>query len=388
MKWVWILWMGVGFLHGVEFKNEIGLSSVSYDHSRHDIQCMGNSELTYTRDHMEGKVHLSYLYSREYSKQRYLYLDEFYMKKDMGDYRIEAGKRILYWGELEGYNITDIFNTKNYLKDPFDTSAKLGSWSLSLYRYIENNVIEAGIKFYEDDQNLGESQTPYYPLPLPYDSALHTQKNRYTPSFYLSYGWSSDTEIESENRIILWHGYDAKRDIVSVSPRRLSQYAYQVNKALFLSHVLYGDTILKVEGSYTDVIDYPSMSDYWQVGIGAEQGISDLRGMDLTFYAEYYTYGYGKKHRHEEVDISEIYNNDLFLACKMDLNDVGGSTLKAGMLYDLKHGEKIFKAQVHTRIMDRFILEMEVLRFLRVQGTLLGRMDDSSRISVDIHYTF
>ncbi len=388
MKQWMVFCLSAMVMYGVEFKNEIDFSGIGYNKRHSEVLLSGNSEMTYKREGLEAKVRLGYLYSSEYAKRRYLYLNELYVTKDIGSYRIDAGKRILYWGELEGYNITDIFNTKNYLKDPFEKAAKLGSWSVSLSHYEGEKVIEAGVKFYEERQEFGDVQTPYYPLPLPYDPLLKTQQSRYTPTLYISYAWSSDAIMESESRVLLWHGYDAKRDFLPADADRLFQYAYRVNKLLLLSHLVYRDTIFKFEGSYTNVIDYLPMSDYWQIGIGTEQSLYDLGGMDLTIYGEYYAYGYRNRQGHEQVDISEIYNDDLFLAFKLDVNDAGSSEVKAGILYDLGNKEKVFKVQARTRVMDRFVVYAEVLRLFPAGDTLLDRFDNHTRMTVGVNYTF
>jgi hypothetical protein len=244
------------------------------------------------------------------------------------------------------------------------------------------------MKFYEEDLKYPDQTTPYYPLPLAYDSDLLLEDSRYTPSFYVNYTFSTNENIESENRVILWHGYDTKRYFIPTNQATLSQYAYRINKALFLSHVVYNDMIFKLEGSYTDVIDDNLMSDYWQWSVGAEKSFYDIAGMDVTFYTEYYRYDYRDDEKIKNVDISEIYNDDLFLAMKLNFNDTGSSEIKAGMLYDLGNSEKVFKVEAKTRVKDRFVLHGELLRLLPVTSSLLSSFSDHTRVTVGLTYTF
>lgn len=379
---------GFSLLYGVEHKSEIDISYVNYSDASNEILIQGTTELKFKNDLFETDINLQYLYSSEYSERRYLYLNEFYLSRTYEFYKFALGKRIVYWGELEGYNITDIVNRKNYLLDPFEKGEKLGSWSFAATKYFGDNSIEIGLKFYEEDQQYPDYASPYYPLSLGYDEELLSEKSRYSPSFYLSYAFSTDENIESENRVIFWHGYDMKRYFILLGQRTLSQYAYRVNKALFLSHIVYDDMIFKFEGSYTDVIDDMQMSDYWQWSVGTEKSFYDIAGIDVTLYTEYYRYDYKDNEKIKNVDISEIYNNDLFLAMKLNFNDTGSSEIKAGMLYDFENGEKLFKVEAKTRIKDSFVLHGELLRLLPVSDSLLSVFSDHSRVTVGLTYTF
>ena len=388
-KVVWLLFFTCIGLGAVEFKSSVDMTYAHYANAAGEVDVSGDIELGYANSFFESKIKLIYLYSNRYEEKRYIRVNELYAAKSMGEYIVEIGKRILYWGELEGYNITDVFNQKNYLFDPFDQSAKLGSWSGTLSRYFGDDVFEAGVKFYEEDLDLGDHTTPYYPLPMPYTSHLNLQEGRYTPTVYVSYAVTSETIFESESRVILWHGYDNKRNFIPQNHvPKLAQYAYRVNKALFLSHIVVNDMICKLEGSYTQVIDYKPMSDYWQFGIGAEKSLYDIGGADVTFYAEYYRYGYREDTKVKNVDISEIYNDDLFLAAKLNLNDTRSSEIKAGMLYDFDNSEKVFKVKAKTRLMDRFLLHGEWLHFIPAENTLLSDFDDHTRVQFGLSYTF
>ena len=379
---------GLG-LEAVEFKSTVDMNYVNYARSDAQTEVSGDIELGYENSFFESKMVLIYLYSNRYKEKKYIHVNELYAAKNVGAYRFELGKRIVYWGELEGYNITDVMNQKNYLLDPFDKSAKLGSWSGTLGRYFGNDVLEAGVKFYEEDLDLTDQGTPYYPLPLPYTSQLHLEDERYTPTVYVSYTVTSEETLESESRIILWHGYDMTRNFIPVDhAQKLAQYAYRVNKALFLSHIVYEDMIFKLEGSYTQVIGYAPMSDYWQFGAGAEKSLYDIGGIDMTLYGEYYRYFYEDDAKVKNVDISEIYNDDLFLAAKLNFNDTRSSEIKAGMLYDLGNSEKVFKVEAKTRLMDRFVLHGEWLRLLPEPNTLLWVFHDQTRVQFGLSYTF
>jgi hypothetical protein len=377
----------VALLNAFELKGDITSEYVAYSHSSNEVQFLGSLEAKY-KGYVEAQVSLNYLYSTKYSQRNYANINEAYILKEYDNFTLSLGKRVFYIGELEGFNIADIINAKDYLKDPFDISAKLGSYVANYTYFFENdNSFEVGIKLYEENLDLGDSSTPYYILPLRYNDKLLTQKSKHTPSFYASYSFGADEFIEYQNKIMFWYGYDNKRDFI-YQDDNLYQYAYRVNKLIFLSHIVYEDMIFKFEGSYSDVIDYKKMSDYYQLGFGMQKGFYDIGGVDLTLFLEYYHYGYKDDKLSKNIDISEVYDNDLFIALRGVLNDSYDTSLKLGMLYDIKNKEKLFKLQSKSKITDSIALSTEFLRILPSQNTLLANTKDKSRVKISASYSF
>jgi len=389
MKIILFFILFVSTLVAYEHKFEFGVDSIGYSKYANEMVANGSAKISFTNDFFQTDAKLEFLYSSEYKDRRYLLLNEFYISKEFDEYFVSFGKRVKYWGELEGYNVADIYNQKNYLKDPFDKNAKYGAIGADITRYFDENSLELGVKFYEDDISYPQGLTPYSPFPISYDKRLQLSNKRYTPTYYLSTNIVSDEYIDSETKMILLHGYDVKRDIVSSSLYSLSQYAYRVNKALFLSHIIYSDTIFKTELSYTDVIDYTPMSDYTQLSFGIEKSFYKIAKTDMTLYAEYYRYIYMDDTKVKNVDISEIYDNDLFLALRINFNDVRSSELKLGFLEDMTKNERILKAEVNSRVFDSFVLYGEYLHIVsNVAETLLSQFDNSSRFTVGVKYTY
>ena len=384
IKKLCMLCIGSSLGFGVEYKHQIDLSYMGYSETSNEVSLYATSEATLKNDFFTTHMSVEYLYRTEHDMQ----INELYISKTTGSYKLLFGKRVDYWGELEGYNVTDIFNQKNYLLDPFDKSKKIGSWALSTTKYLGEDSIELGVKFYEDDQKYPDTSSAYYPFPLNYNSHLQTESSKDKPSFYLSYVVNTESFIESENRISVWHGYDNKRYFIPLNQTTLAQYAYRVNKYLFSSNVVYDDMIFKVESSYTDVINDISMSDYLQWSVGMEKSFFDISGMDITLYAEYYRYKYIDENSIKNVDVSEIYNNDFFLAMKLNINDTGSSEIKSGIFYDRETQEKVFKIKMKTRVKDSFLLHAELLRLVPAKTSLLSTFENKSRAILGLTYTF
>ena len=389
MKIVLLLIMFISSLVAYEHKFELGVDGMGYSKYANEMVANGSAKVSFSNDLFQTDAKLEFLYSSEYKERRYLLLNELYVSKEFDDYRVSIGKKIKYWGELEGYNVADIYNQKNYLQDPFDKNAKYGAIGADATRYFDENSLTLGVKFYEEDIAYPEGLTPYSLFPISYDKRLELSDKRYTPTYYLSLNIVSDEYIDSETKVILLHGYDTKRDIIPSSLYSLSQYAYRVNKALLLSHIIYADTIFKTEFSYTDVIDYTPMSDYTQLSFGVEKSFYEVVKTDITLYAEYYRYIYKDNTKVKNVDISEIYNNDFFLAMRISFNDVRSSELKLGVLQDLGKNERILKAELNSRVFDSFVLHGEYLHIISdTTDTLLSRFDNSSRFTLGVKYTY
>ena len=373
-----------------EQKIELGLSGVTYSKYNNEIVYDGSSEITLNNTSFQTNAKLEFLYSNEYNERQYLLLNELYFSKDFDAYSVGIGKKIKYWGELEGFNIADVYNQKNYLKDPFDKSAKYGAWGADITRYFDENSLEIGLKFYELDIPLPTNHTPYAPLSMIYDKKLRLSDKRYTPTLYLKTNLVSDEYIDSETSLILLHGYDNKRSFIHIFNTTLSQYAYRVNKILLLSHIIYNDTIFKTELAYTDIMDYAQMSDYTQLSTGVEHSLYEFIGSsDVTLFWEYYRYLYSNNEKLKNVDISEIYDNDIFLALRINFNDIKSSDFKVGILRDVYKSEQLIKATLRTRIYDSFIINGQYLQIRSsAKNTILSHFENSSRFTFALHYTF
>lgn len=374
------------FLYADEHKTTLSLSQTYYNKSKTETQFSGTSIYEVKNHGLNTKLVVDYLYNSEHSKQ-YLYLNEAFVRKELKNYSYTVGKIIQYWGELEGHNITDVFNHKNYLYDPFNKDKKLGSWALLTSRYIGNNTFEIGMKFFEGDQKFPKKNAPFYPFTVSYEKGLTGKYSRWNPTLHARYSFVTSGAIESEMSLIYQQGFDSKRAISLSANRNLQQSAYKSKKYMMHGNIISGDTIVKMEAAYTDVENTAPVSDYYQVGIGVEKNIYNIMGVDASINTEYYNYQYkGKKQ--ENIDISELYNNDVFLAAKLSFNDTGSSEIKAGVLFDLDTGEQVFKLEGKTRIKDQVIVHGEVLHIKNSKESIASTFRDNTRSNIDVSYNF
>jgi hypothetical protein len=377
------------FLYSYEEKSSLGIDGVGYSNYSNELLLNSTVELKFENEYFKTYTTLEALYSSTYSDKRYLLLNELYLSKDFNEYSFTIGKEIEYWGELEGYNVADIYNQKNYIRDPFEKSAKYGSYGSEFTRYFDESYLSLALKSYEENKEFPQEDSPYNPYLLKYNETLHLEKSRVTPTLYITANITDDTFVESETKVVLLHGYDTKRSVVLLPNNEIAQYAYRVNKALLLSHIIYNDTIFKTELSYTDVINYNSMSDYTQLSFGVEESFYDFFGNDITLYGEYYRYIYSDNSKIKNVDISELYDNDLFLALRLTLNDTQSSEVKVGILEDMTKEERIMKVNFTTRVVDKYIVNIEYMGVESAkESSVVSGFGDFSRAIFGVKYLF
>ena len=376
----------LSFLYGDHQKTTLSLKQIYYDKSRAETEFSGSTTYQVKQADLNTKLVVEYLYNSEHKKQ-YIYINEAFVTKEFKNYSVTVGKVIQYWGELEGYNITDVFNQKNYLYDPLNKDKKLGSWALLTSRYVGNNTFEIGMKFFEGDQKYPKNSAPFYPFTVGYEKGLAGKHSRWNPTFHAKYSFVTDDIVESETSLIYQQGFDNKRAISLSANHKLTQSAYKSKKYMIHSSIIKGDTIVKLEAAYTDVDDDAPVSDYQQAAVGIEQNIYNIMGIDTSVYAEYYNYQYKNK-KQENIDISELYNNDVFLAAKLNFNDADSSEIKVGILYDLDTSEQILKAEAQTRVKDQVILHGEVMHIVNSTKSIASNFKDKTRSNIDISYNF
>jgi len=114
-------------LFSFEQKTDISLKYINYTNYKNEILSDAKSVLKFENRYFDTHLNIECLYSSQFRTKRYLLLNELYIDKEFDEFEFSIGKSIKYQGELEGFNVTDFYNQKNYIFDPFDKSAKYGS---------------------------------------------------------------------------------------------------------------------------------------------------------------------------------------------------------------------------------------------------------------------
>ncbi len=393
----------------VDFKGHVDLTSQAYLNHRegkhsNNFTASAQLELGYTKENYETLAKLSAQQdyhdlkgSSEQNERSFLRLDEFYAQYEGEAYQLMAGKSIRFWGALEVENIVNGFNPDDLRTDLFDAD-KLGVWNLSYTHYTDNGELAAIIKLEEQDQPMATHPYVYYLFPefVSYDKDLQTEKSKNRPSVYLKYSASTDTEYALDYALIFENGYDSQRYFSSSGPLigfpvTFKEHAYLVNKIMSYNTLVVGSTLLKLEALYTDVIDEETVSDYYHLGWGLEHTLTQFyEQADLGLIAEYYKYDTLEDDKLSDLELFEIFQNDLFLGLRYSFNEGNDASIVGGVIWDLDYREQSYYLEYEGRVAETFKLKLDYRYVEPSEDTatafnLIGR---HQRLSLGLGYYF
>ena len=405
------------YMDDVNMQGHIDLTTQAYlskpsDKQTNNYTASYELEMAYNKDNIQAfakvKAQQDYydIKGGSYSTDRsFIRLDELYAKYDFEDDQIMFGKNIRFWGALEVRNITDNFNLTDLRADPFETD-KLGSWNAKYTHYTDSGEFAMIVKFYEQDRKMSAYPYVYYyfpqtvlppaNIPLQYSKKLHTEKSEFRPSVYLKYSGSTDTQYPLDYSIILENGYDSQRyytqtlsaDATSVIS---NENAYLVNKALSYNTLVLGPTLLKLEAVYADVIDNDVISDYYHIGLGVEHTLTQIyKESDLGLIAEYYRYETLEDEKRDDLQLFELFQNDLFLGLRYSFNEGNDASIVGGVILDLDYDEQVYYLEYEGRIADMFKINFDYRYIVPSQdySTAFNLMGKHQRISLKMGYFF
>ena len=381
------------FLDSLKYRGTIGavFNSYSTDKTTDTLALEANTDISKRFDWGVVSSNFAFLYDFSDDRRRYLIVNELYAKYYMDESVIQVGRSVNTWGLLEGFSMSDVFNTKNYLSDSFDTSNKYGAFNVEYTKLLDDDKLSIIVKAEEVRQPYPATENVYNFYN--YNDSLETEEGENRPSVYLKYsGIGGEDDYQSDYSVILQHGYDNKRDIiVSATSGEVTQVAYLVNKAIAYASISYGNAIYKVEAAYTDVLDYSSISDYLHYGVGVEYVPSvSVGGAELRLLTEYYQYIYFEQGKNEDVDLSEMFQNDIFVGAQSSFGDAGSSEIKGGVLYDIDNGEQAYALTFGTRMKESYRLSMEWKVFVPGDDptTAISRMGQFNQATFRANYFF
>lgn len=338
------------------------------------------------------------------TNRSFIRVDELYARYDFEDEQIMFGKSILFWGALEVRNITDVFNSDELRGDPFDTD-KLGSWNASYTYFTQSGEFSAILKLYEQDRELSSFPYVYYyfpqsvtaaNLPLNYQKDLDADPSKRRPSIYLKYAGTTDTEYPLDYALIFENGFDSQRyytqtpslDGTSIDT---NENAYLVNKLLTYNTLVLGSTLYKLEGVYADVISDTQISDYYHIGLGVEHTLTQFyKEADLALIGEYYNFGTLESGKRSDLELFELFENDLFLGMRYRFNKGNAASIISGVILDLDYNEEVYYLEYETRVADTLKINFDY-RYIepsQTDQTAFNLMGRHERISLKIGYYF
>ncbi len=365
-----------------EYKGYVGVDTQAYltkPAGKHpgNLTLQQQLELKYIEGDFEATVNIyaqedSYDLSDEKNERTFIRLDELYGKYYFENDMLFGGRNIRFWGALEVNNIVDTFNTKDFRTDGLDPQ-KQGAWNASYTHYFDNSELSVIAKFYEEKQEMAAYPYVYYffpekfgPLDVSYNPNRESSESLYRPTLYLSYSGSTESDYPIDYAVIVQHGFDSQRafdsvvDLASLSTEFVEE-VYLANKLMTYNTMVVGSTLLKVEALATDVIDDnvsssgKTVADYYQFGLGIEHTLTSLVGdADLGLLAEYYYYNTFDQSNKIATDLNlfQVFQNDLFVGFRYTFNDASDSSIIAGAIIDMDYQEQSYSFKYETRLFD------------------------------------
>ena len=372
-----------------------------------------NLEANYQKENfsVKSKLHAQADYydtkgSAKHTNRTFLRLDELYGEYNFDDDSVGFGKNIQFWGALELRNIANVFNPDELRNDPFYTD-KLGVINFNYTHYTESGELSLYVKLYEQNREMAYYPYVYYffpqnvsvapgvSYPLLYNKELQTKASRYRPSIYLKYSDTTDTEYALDYTFIYENGYDSQRyydtKLLPDNTFSTQENAYLVNKFITYDTLVIGPTLYKLEALYANIIDDPTVSDYIHIGAGIEYTLTQIyKEADLGLLVEYYNYTTLQSSKRTDLELFELFEDDLFLGLRYSFNEGDDSSIIGGAVFDMQYDEQFYYMEYTARLFDTLKVNFDY-RYIepsRTKPTAFHLMGKHERISLKLGYYF
>ncbi|MCH9741012.1 MAG: hypothetical protein K0U38_09270 [Epsilonproteobacteria bacterium] len=374
--------------NGLEYKGNIGMEASYLNHDMNEKRESENAfrlEAELQQRFENGKIvaNLKALYDLNDKERRYFDFNDLYYKHNFENGDLLIGRNTRFWGAMEFYNHTDVFNTKDWLDNPFDYDSKIGANNIAYTHYFDNAELSVIAKVREENQKIQDGESVNSFLPPTYKDTLETGKDRNRPTLYLKYSGSAEKR-QLDYSLIYQNGYDEQRYLAPVG-NELRQHAYIVDKVMGYATLVEGETIYKTELAYTQSDD-ESVSDYAQISIGAEHtlyGILDKK--DLGILVEYYRYKSYENNKMGAKELGNLFADDIALGFRVSMNDMSDSEILGGVSIDRDTREKIFFVEYDTRLFEKYKLGLSYQHLAPKDGSVFKELD---RAMIEFGYYF
>ncbi len=330
---------------GIEGENSKSYNAFSY---------RGDAELTKEWGDMLLGVGIKAIYDFEDEERREFKANELYMSYFLENSEMTVGKKVKFFGNLEAFNVVDIYNPKDMLYSPFEKEEKIGSIAASYAHYVGDGKLEVSIKAREEERGL-QSGESFYNLfgDLEYRKKLEGN----LPSIFLSYLSSYDFDVVGGDfGLIASNGFDPHRSYY-FDGTKMREKIERANSIGFFGNMVYGEMILKFESLYSNLQD-DAKNDYIHTAFGVERTFYRvIKKADIKLFAEHYNLAYVDKN---EEEINELFNHDIFLGVRLDVNDQDSGIVQLGYIRDLESSEEIWRLECESRLLESFSAKLEV----------------------------
>jgi hypothetical protein len=313
---------------------------------------------------------------------------ELFLRVVRDEWELGLGIGKVFWGVTESVHLVDIVNQTDAIEN-IDLEDKLGQAmvNLTLIRdwgfvdlfylpYFRERTFQGRRGRLRSAVVIDDSQTRY-------DSALE----RWHPDFALRY-----SNAFGDWDIGVSHFYGTGRE-ASTS----LGFNSALEPVLIPEYELINQTAADIQ--------YTTGAWLWKLEALFRQGQKNRLGREQNYAAfaggfEYTLYGILESNadlgliaeylRDTRLDkATTAFQNDLFVAARLALNDAQDTNLLAGVVQDLSYGTRLFSVEANRRIGDSLKLTLEVRLFTDVdRGDILDGLRDDDMIQLELGYYF
>lgn len=301
------------------------------------------------------------------------------------DWDTVLGISKVFWGVAESRHLVDVINQTDLVESP-DQEDKLGQPMANLNLLRDWGTLSFFVlpgfrerTFPDDDARLRGAM----PIAVG-DASYESSAEEWHVDFAARYSHSFDNWD-----LGLAHFYGTSREprlvpIVSDNGQMVLQPRYDIiNQTSLDVQYTTGPWLLKLEALTASGYDD---EDTFFAAVG---------GFEYTLFGIFESYadlGLLAEYLHDGRDPgapATAFEDDIFLATRLALNDVEDTELLAGVVIDLEHQERVFSLEFERRLSDNLNLEIEGQVFDNVdEGDLLNGLGDDSFIEIRFSWFF
>lgn len=311
-----------------------------------------------------------------------------YRPTRFGELEVRVGLDRVFWGATESHHLIDIVNQTDLVEDP-DEESKLGQPMIHFTLSTDAGIFELfGLPYHRQRTFPGFKGRLGLPIPIETDSVLYESDDeerhfdvafRYSHTFgFLDTGISGFIGTNREPYLLPNVSTGLHLSVVPLYT--------QISQASVDLRLQHGGWLLKFEGLFrSGALNRVGKSEDYVAFVGGfEYPIYSLFGsvVDMTLVAEW---SFDERREYA----TTRFDNDLFLASRVRLNDFQDTTITASTQLGFDNDSRISTLEFSRRVTERvsFAMEIVILNEIAIEDVLYPLKNDSY-LELGISYGF
>ncbi|WP_282080380.1 hypothetical protein [Aquimarina algiphila] len=281
---------------------------------------------------------------------------ELYYQYYNGNWEFNAGVKRIFWGKTEGVHLVDVINQIDFLEG-IDGEEKLGQPMVQVSYTSDIGTFSAFALPYTRTLEFGNESGRLRPEKIPTDDQISFESGseEWHPSFAVRWShYIGDADVG------MHYFYGNAREPLVVFDESGFGLEYPVvhQVGIDYQHIV-ESALFKLESVYRG----GDFEDIFAITGGVEYTFGNVngKGLDVGVLGEYV---YDNR---RELTFSSL-DNDLFIASRLEFNNVAGTELLFGVFQDLSKSTKSIRLEYSQRLGESFKIEVTGQGFLNVDN--------------------